>query len=82
MGLCFLWLYVGEHPRLDRQCSGFKASQKTGPRVSPDRLGELGKKLGTPGYKASDIQYTLANECHAFGLPYSMMNQVDIKVNQ
>ena len=38
------------------KCSGFKVSQKMGRRlkVSSDRLGEPGIKLGTPGYKASD----------------------------
>ena len=41
--------------------SDFKVSQKMGPqfiKVSSDRLGEQGIKLGTPGYKASDLSST------------------------
>ena len=40
--------------------SGFKASQKTGPRlkVSTDRMGEPGIDLRTPRYKASDLSTT------------------------
>ena len=39
-----LWFYVQEHRKAHRQCYGFKASQKTGPRlkVSSNRLGEAG----------------------------------------
>ena len=40
--------------------SGFIVSQKTWPwlKVSSDRLGELGIKLRTLGYKASDLSTT------------------------
>ena len=41
--------------------TGFKASQKTGPRlkVLHDRLGRPGIELRTPTYKASDLPTTL-----------------------
>ena len=72
--MVFVALCWGAPKGLTGSRSGFKASQKTVPllKVSSDRLGELGKKLGTPGYKASDIQYTMANECHAIGLPIKL----------
>ena len=62
MGLWFCGLCPGAPESSTGSGSGFKASQKSGPRfikVSSDRLGEPGIILGTPGYEAS-ILFTTA----------------------
>ena len=62
MGLCFL---SESTRRLTNNCSGFKASQKTGPwlKVSSDILGEPGIKPRTPGYCTKQFTYPLVSNC-------------------
>ena len=52
---------IGTSKYLTGISSGFKASQKTGPRlkVLSDRLGRPGIELRTPTYKGSDLSTTL-----------------------